>query len=138
MARELARRTRELLPKVKLVQVHGLSETGYLTGLQDQEHTDERLTSCGWPAPGVEVQVADESGKEVQAGQRGELVARGENLMRGYWNDPEDTAAALRHHLFSSPVRRLHHPDRDVLLPARPKDTHVIHPRTPHSLTRPD
>ncbi len=100
MAPELVRRTRELLPKVKLVQVYGLSETGYLTGLQDQEHTDERLTSCGRPAPGVEVQVADESGKEVQAGQRGELVARGENLMRGYWNDPEDTAAAFRNGFF--------------------------------------
>jgi len=96
MAPELIRRTRELLPDVKLVQVYGLSETGYLTGLQDQEHTDARLMSCGRPAPGIEVQVADESGNEVQAGQRGELVARGSNVMQGYWNDPEDTAAAFR------------------------------------------
>jgi len=100
MAPELIRRTRDLLPNVKLVQVYGLSETGYLTGLQDQEHTDGRLTSCGRPGPGIEVQVADESGKEVQAGQRGELVARGANVMRGYWNDPEDTAAAFRNGFF--------------------------------------
>jgi long-chain acyl-CoA synthetase len=46
------------------------------------------------------VQVADESGKEVQTGQRGELVARGPNVMRGYWNDPEDTAAAFRNGFF--------------------------------------
>ena len=92
MAPELIRRTRELLPTVKLVQVYGLSETGYLTGLQDEEHADARLMSCGRPAPGVEVQVADESGNEARAGQRGELVARGSNVMRGYWNDPEDTA----------------------------------------------
>jgi long-chain acyl-CoA synthetase len=96
MAPELIRRTRELLPKVELVQVYGLSETGYLTGLQDQEHTNGRLMSCGRPATGVEVQVADDSGQEVQTGQRGELVARGPNVMRGYWNDPEDTAAAFR------------------------------------------
>jgi len=100
MAPELVRRTRELLPKVKLVQVYGLSETGYLTGLQDQEHFDRRLMSCGRPGLGVEVQVADESGREVQAGQRGELVARGANVMRGYWNDPEDTAAAFRNGFF--------------------------------------
>jgi long-chain acyl-CoA synthetase len=100
MAPELIRRTRELLPKVKLVQVYGLSEAGYLTGLQDQEHTDERLMSCGRPGPGVDVQVADESGIAVQAGQRGELVARGANVMRGYWNDPQDTAAAFRNGFF--------------------------------------
>ena len=100
MAPALIRRTRELLPKVKLVQVYGLSETGYLTGLQDQEHTDGRLISCGRPGLGVEVQVSDELGKEVQAGQRGELVARGANVMRGYWNDPEDTAAVFRNGFF--------------------------------------
>src|SRR5258708_1216179 len=102
MAPELIRRTRELVPNVKLVQVYGLSETGYLTGLQDQEHTEGRLTSCGRPAPGVDVQVADESGKEVQTGQRGELVARGPNVMRGDWNDPEDTAAPFSPRFFSA------------------------------------
>jgi len=96
MAPELIRRARELLPKAKLVQVYGLSETGYLTGLQDQEHTDKRLMSCGRPCPGIEVHVADKSGKEVEAGQRGELVARGANVMRGYWNNQKDTAAAFR------------------------------------------
>src|SRR5712691_846728 len=100
MAPELIRRVRELLPNVKLVQVYGLSETGYLTGLQDHEHTDGRLTSCGRPAPGIEVQVADESGNAVPAGERGELVARGPNVMRGYWHDPEDTAVAFRNGFF--------------------------------------
>src|SRR2546421_3724101 len=38
------RATRDLLPHVRLLQVYGLSETGYLTALQDQEHTTERLT----------------------------------------------------------------------------------------------
>ena len=52
MAPELIQRTRELLPHVKLVQVYGLSETGFLTGLQDQEHTHDRLLSCGRPCPG--------------------------------------------------------------------------------------
>ena len=95
MAPELVRRTRELLPKVKLVQVYGLSETGFLTGLQDQEHTD-KLMSCGRPCPGVDLQVTDTSGKEVEPGQAGELIARGANVMRGYWNNPDETVAACR------------------------------------------
>ena len=100
MAPEFVRRTRELLPKVKLVQVYGLSETGYLTGLLDQEHEGKRLISCGRPCPGIEVQIADESGHEAETGQRGELVARGANLMRGYWQNQKDTAAAFRNGFF--------------------------------------
>jgi len=96
MAPELIRRTRALLPRVKLVQVYGLSETGFLTGLQDQEHTDNRLMSCGRPCPGIEVQVMNECGsQQLEAGQRGELVARGANVSRGYWNNQEDTTAAF-------------------------------------------
>src|SRR6476659_8222746 len=87
MAPELIHRVRELLPNLKLVQVYGLSETGFLTGLQDQEHTEERFLSCGRPCPGVDVQVVDESGKRVEIGQPGELVARGANVMQGYWNN---------------------------------------------------
>ena len=96
MAPELIHRTREVLPGVKLVQVYGLTEAGFLTGLTDAEHTAERLMSCGRTCPGVDVRVSDESGKEVEPGQPGELVARGANIMRGYWNDPEETSRAFR------------------------------------------
>ena len=96
VAPELIHRTRELLPKLKLVQIYGLSETGFLTGLQDQEHTDDRLLSCGRPCPGIDLQVTDDSGKEVEAGKPGELVARGRNIMQGYWNNPQETALVFR------------------------------------------
>jgi long-chain acyl-CoA synthetase len=100
MAPELIRHIRELLPHLKLVQVYGLSETGFLTGLEDQDHSEGRLLSCGRPCPGVDVQVVDESGKQVGNGNHGELVARGANVMRGYWNNPEETALAFRNGLF--------------------------------------
>ena len=96
MAPELIERTRELLPPVKLVQVYGLSETGFLTGLKDQEHAPDRLLSCGRPCPGVDLQVTDESGKPLEPGKPGELVARGANIMRGYWNNPSETALVSR------------------------------------------
>jgi long-chain acyl-CoA synthetase len=100
MAPELVRRTRELLPTVKLIQVYGLSETGFLTGLQDQEHTEDKLMSCGRPCPGVDLLVTDTSGKQVEAGQKGELIVRGANVMRGYWNNPEENSEVFRDGFF--------------------------------------
>src|SRR5689334_13628040 len=100
MAPELVRRTRQVLPNVKLVQVYGLSEAGFLTGLLDQEHTEDKLTSCGRPCLGIDVRVMDQSGKEAETGQTGELVARGANIMRSYWNKPEETKLAFRNGFF--------------------------------------
>jgi long-chain acyl-CoA synthetase len=96
MAPDLIRHARQLLPHVKLVQVYGLSESGFLAGLQDQEHTDKRLLSCGRPCPGIDLQATDDSGKRVEVGKPGELVARGANIMREYWNNPAETTIAFR------------------------------------------
>jgi long-chain acyl-CoA synthetase len=100
MAPELVHRTRQVLPKIKLVQVYGLSEAGFLTGLLDHEHTEDKLTSCGRPCLGIDVRVVDSTGKEVETGQTGELVARGANIMRGYWSNPDETKAAFRNGFF--------------------------------------
>ena len=100
MAPELIHRTRAVLPHVRLVQGYGLSETGFLTALLDNEHTPDKLTSCGRPCPGIDVRVVDQSGTEVSVGQPGELVARGANVMRGYWNNPEETTLAFRDGFF--------------------------------------
>jgi acyl-CoA synthetase (AMP-forming)/AMP-acid ligase II len=100
MAPELVHRVRKLLPKVKLLQCYGLSETGFLTGLEDQEHVEIKLLSCGRPCPGIDLRVEDETEKEVEVGQHGELVARGANVMRGYWNDSQDTVLAFRNGMF--------------------------------------
>src|SRR5580704_12692049 len=91
IAPQLIGRARQALPHVKLIQVYGLSETGFLTGLQDHQHTETRLNSCGRPCLGIDVRVVDESGKEVATGHPGELVTRGGNVMRGYWNSTDET-----------------------------------------------
>jgi len=100
MAPELIHRTRAVLPNLKLIQGYGLSEAGFLTGLQDREHTEKRLVSCGRTCPGIDLRVVDESGKEVEPGHPGEFVVRGANVMSGYWNNPEETALAFRDGLF--------------------------------------
>src|SRR4051794_31707383 len=100
MAPELVHHTRQVLPKIKLVQVYGLSEAGFLTGLKDDEHSEDKLTSCGRPCMGIDVRVVDPKGNEVETGQTGELVARGANVMRGYWNNPDETKGAFRNGFF--------------------------------------
>jgi acyl-CoA synthetase (AMP-forming)/AMP-acid ligase II len=90
IAPALVREVRRVLPKVKLLQVYGLSEAGFLTGLTDAEHTDERLQSCGRTCPGVDLRVVDAAGQPVVSGELGNLVARGPGIMRGYWHDIEE------------------------------------------------
>ncbi|MHA6759755.1 AMP-binding protein [Streptacidiphilus sp. PAMC 29251] len=81
-----------------LHQVYAASESGMVTELTPAEHDltrPESLTSCGRPAPGVEVQLRDGDGKPLPAGRTGELYVRSRSVMEGYWNDPERTAEVL-------------------------------------------
>jgi len=100
IAPELVRRTQETLPNVKLVQGYGLTETGFLTGLQSHEHTGQKLTSCGRTCLGIDLQIVDASGRQVGVGQHGELVVRGANVTQGYWNNPKETKSAFRNGMF--------------------------------------
>jgi acyl-CoA synthetase (AMP-forming)/AMP-acid ligase II len=90
IAPTLVREARRALPEAKLLQVYGLSEAGFLTGLTDAEHTDDRLQSCGRPCPGIDLRVVDAAGKPVASGELGNLIARGPGIMRGYWHDIEE------------------------------------------------
>ena len=56
----------------------------------------KRLGSIGKPLPDVEVRIVDEDGHDVALGENGEIVARGERLMKGYWNREEATRETLR------------------------------------------
>jgi acyl-CoA synthetase (AMP-forming)/AMP-acid ligase II len=90
IAPAVVRDVRRVLPKVKLLQVYGLSEAGFLTGLTDAEHTEDRVQSCGRPCPGIDLRVVDAAGKPMAVGELGNLVARGPGIMLGYWHDIEE------------------------------------------------
>lgn len=55
-----------------------------------------KLGSVGLPLPGVQIRVVDEAGQPVATGEVGEIAAKGPNVMLGYLNRPEETAAVLR------------------------------------------
>jgi long-chain acyl-CoA synthetase len=90
IAPALVRDIRRLLPKAKLLQVYGSSEAGFLTGLTDPEHTEDRLTSCGRTCPGIDLRVVKANGEPAASGELGNLVARGPGIMLGYWHDIEE------------------------------------------------
>ena len=74
---------------------YGLSEaSAALTSSGDA--TQRKPGSVGVPLPGVELLVVDENDRPVPAGEIGEVIARGPNIMQSYYNMPEETAKALR------------------------------------------
>lgn len=56
----------------------------------------ERPNSIGIPAPNTEVRIVDEQGATVPVGDPGEIIVRGPQVMKGYWNRPQDTADSVR------------------------------------------
>ncbi|MGV3570649.1 MAG: class I adenylate-forming enzyme family protein [Ramlibacter sp.] len=89
-----------------MVQCYGQAEAPFVcTVMTAREHARivadpalaHRLASCGRASPFVRVAVMDASGRLLPAGERGELVVQGDLVMKGYWEDPDQTAQALRH-----------------------------------------
>jgi len=80
-------------------QFYGMTETcGLATVLTGDDHAPQfgKLHSCGRPCDGLDVEVVDENGSPTPINVTGELVIRGPTVMRGYWNQPAATNAALR------------------------------------------
>ncbi len=104
MAVEWIRRALERFAGVELIQSYGLTETSpILTMMGMDEHRRALasselalLKSAGLPVPGVDLRIVDDADRELAAGEVGEVVVRGPNVMRGYLNRPEETAQALR------------------------------------------
>ena len=85
---------RARLPQVKIFSMYGLTECKRVSYLPP-EQIDRRPTSVGRGMPNEEVYIVDEQGHRLASGT-GELVIRGSNVMKGYWELPEETARMLR------------------------------------------
>lgn len=74
---------------------YGLSETSPVVTV-NPPMGEVRLGTIGIPVPGTDVRLVDDDGAELPPGEVGELAVRGPQVMRGYWNQPGETAAVLR------------------------------------------
>lgn len=82
-------------PNAHLYSMFGLTECKRCSYLPPSE-LHRKPGSVGIAMPNTELWVADDQGRRLPPGQVGELVVRGANVMRGYWNDPDETARKLR------------------------------------------
>jgi acyl-CoA synthetase (AMP-forming)/AMP-acid ligase II len=93
---ELVRRMREELSFETVITAYGLTETCGMVSICRPEDDAETISrTSGRAIPGIEVRCVDADGKEVPRGQPGEVVVRGYNVMRGYFDEPAETAKTI-------------------------------------------
>jgi len=79
----------------KVLEGYGLSETSPVASFNHPDR-ERKPGSIGTPIEGVEMKVVDDDGNEVAQGEPGEIVIRGHNVMKGYWNKDEATEESIR------------------------------------------
>ena len=84
---------------VRVLEGYGLSETAPVVSFNQLQRSSKPGT-VGLPIFGVDVRCVDENGAPVEPGERGEVVVRGPNVMKGYFNRPESTDEAMRNGWF--------------------------------------
>ena len=93
---ELIERMRSDLGFDTVLTGYGLTETcGVVSVCADTDDAKTIATTSGKAAEGVQMRVVDDAGRDVAAGTPGEIIARGYNIMKGYFQDPEETARAI-------------------------------------------
>ena len=95
---EIMRRFEETFG-VRVLEGYGLSETSPVACF-NQLHRPSKPGTVGQPIFGVDVRAIDDDGRFVPAGERGEIVIRGPNVMKGYYNRPDATEEATRNGWF--------------------------------------
>ena len=78
----------------KVLEGYGLSETSPVASFNHPDR-ERKPGSIGTPIEGVEMKVVDDDGNDVEQGEPGEIVIRGHNVMKGYWNRADATAESI-------------------------------------------
>ncbi len=77
-----------------IIEGYGMTECSPLIAASRWDST-EHTGSIGVPVPNTDIRIMDDTGNEMLIGERGELWVKGPQVMKGYWNRPEDTAEVL-------------------------------------------
>lgn len=96
VAPSLVQRMQDELGIRTVLTAYGLTESSGMVTMSQRDDGVERIAnSCGKPIPGVEVRCVDRFGRDVGPGREGEIWVRGFNVMAGYFEDADATAAAI-------------------------------------------
>jgi len=86
----------EAIPHVKIFVMYGQTEASARLSYLEPDKLLEKIGSIGKAIPGVTLTVVDDKGKICPPGETGEIVASGDNIMMGYWNQPVETSRVLK------------------------------------------
>lgn len=81
---------------IPMFQGYGLSEATPVISTNAPSKGNHRFGSSGRLVQPLDIRIMDEEGRELPTGEKGEIVIRGENVMAGYWKNPESTADTVR------------------------------------------
>ncbi len=81
---------------IPMFQGYGLSEATPVISTNSPKRRNHRFGSSGRLVQPLEIKILDDEGREMPAGEKGEIVIKGENVMAGYWKNPESTADTVR------------------------------------------
>ena len=81
---------------IPMFQGYGLSEATPVISTNAPSKRNHRFGSSGRLVEPLEIKILDDEGKELPVGEKGEIVIRGENVMAGYWKNPESSADTVR------------------------------------------
>jgi len=96
MARSVKEALRQALPEqTQICIMYGATEASARLTWLDPNRFEDKIDSIGKSIPGTKIRIIDKEGREVTAGQKGELAASGPNIMQGYWKDSDATALVL-------------------------------------------
>jgi len=109
-----------------LLEGYGLSEAAPVVSF-NPIHGVCKPSSVGRPIPDVEVKIFDENDNELPPGVVGEIVVRGPNVMRGYWNQPQANAETLRHGWLHTGDMGKMDADGYIYIVDRKKDMLLVH-----------
>ncbi len=96
MTPALTMKIMEAIPHVKIFIMYGQTEASARLSYLEPDKLLEKIGSIGLGIPGVTLKVKDDKGNVCPTGETGEIVAAGDNVMLGYWNQPEETARVLK------------------------------------------
>lgn len=110
---------------IPLLEGYGLSEASPVVSI-NPVRGPWKEGSIGVPIPGVEVTIRNDEGELLPDGQVGELCVRGGNVMKGYWNQPEETARVLRNGWLLTGDIAFKDPDGYFFITDRKKDMLLV------------
>ena len=100
MAPAVQKKVIEVFDPAKLFVMYGATEASARLSYLEPDRLKDKLGSIGKAIPNVDLFIASDEGKQLPIGEKGEIVARGANMMVEYWKDQETTARIVRNGLY--------------------------------------